>query len=175
MTTPFYKRHHERPFAFTLMMWERLGVLASESDDGAVSWEQILELADGNIAMAEYVALRLAEPAPKPRQEAQPWKKSGKDYGSSLRDALAGMEPWQQMVAAWGWGEAFRMYCEEDRDDALAALGVWHALRWLELDTVFEAALYASGGKYKGSGEEVTDLSEPGGFDAMFAHSKTVN
>jgi hypothetical protein len=182
MTTPFYDHHFKRPFPFTLLMLERIGELheQGEPDLSRTVAELVDPPPDDMAEAAEYVSMRLMAPPKDAPADASPSSRR-KTLGEALSSMLKGLALVDELVLAFGLAEARRLYCEEDRDDVLLALSLWHRQLSGRHTMAFEAALYGFGGSYKGDGgsaapAEIIDMSDPGkGFASLKAFAEQAN
>lgn len=153
MTTPFYDHHFKRLFPFTLLMLERIGELYAKGEPDLT--RAVLELVDpppdDMAAAVEYVAMRLQAPTEN-ADKAKPDVPSSlrrKSFGHALSSMLKGLSISDELIMAFGLQEARRMYCEEDKDDVLHALSLWHRRLSGTHTMAFESSMYGFGGSYK--------------------------
>lgn len=185
MTTPFYDHHFKRPFPFTLLMLERIGELyeRGEPDFSRAILELVDPPPDDMGAAVEYVATRLSAP-PKEQADVKPAVPHAlrrKSFGHALTSMLKGLSVVDELIFAFGLKEARRMYCEEDRDDVLHALSLWHRRLSGTHTMAFEASLYGQGNSYKDDkgipdDAKVIDMTDPAqGFKALKAFIDQAN
>ena len=167
MNTLFYAAKFIRPVPVTLLMLERISALSEQGNcDLFQVVQELTGTPEGGLSAAvEYLISRLTEPAkpaPPPARHRMPGSHS---FGEALNQLLSGRPLADELTLAFGIQEARRLYCEEDRDDALKALTLWHEAESARHSMMFEAVLYGFGGKYKGDegGQplETIDMTNP--------------
>ena len=182
MSTPFYDHKFIRPFPVTLLMLERISELSAAGihDLFQVVQELTDTPEDGLPQAVEYLIARLTEP-PKPAPPpARPRMPGSHAFGDALDRLVSNRPLADELVVAFGLAEGRRLYCEEDRDDALKALSLWHEAEAARHSMMFECVLYGFGGSYKGDdggrAMEVIDMTNPDeGFNALRDFASQIN